>query len=48
MASALQVTQALIYATERLAKHVLLLDWATWSNAFQSVKPELVVQGSVV
>jgi len=42
-ASVQQLAQALVYATERLAAHFPMLDWATWSNTFRDVKPDLVV-----
>jgi hypothetical protein len=48
LASAQQVAQALAYATERLAAHFPTLDWATWSDTFRHVQPELVVQGPTV
>jgi hypothetical protein len=48
LASPRQVAQALAYATERLAAHFPTLDWATWSDTFQHVQPELVVQGPLV
>jgi hypothetical protein len=44
----LQVAQALAYATERLAAHFSMLDWATWSDRFRDVKPDLVVMGPAV
>lgn len=47
-ASARQVAQALAYATERLAAHFPTLDWATWSDTFRHLKPDLVVQGPAV
>lgn len=47
-ASSQQVAQALVYATERLAAHFPALDWATWSDTFRLVKPELVIQGAAV
>jgi hypothetical protein len=47
-ASAWQVAQALAYATERLAAHFPMLDWATWSDMFRDVKPDLVVLGPAV
>lgn len=47
-ASARQAAQALAYATERLAALFPTLDWATWSDTFRDVNPDLVVQGPVV
>lgn len=47
-ASTWQVAQALAYATERLATHFSMLDWATWSDRFRDVKPDLVVLGPAV
>ena len=48
LASPRQVAQALAYATERLAAHFPTLDWATWSDTFQHIQPDLVVQGPLV
>ena len=47
-ASARQAAQALVYATERLAARFSMLDWATWSDTFRDVNPDLIVQGPVV
>jgi hypothetical protein len=48
LASPQQIAQALAYTTERLAAHFPTLDWATWSDTFQYVQPELVVQEPLV
>jgi len=48
LASPRQVAQALAYTTERLAAQFPTLDWATWSDSFQYVQPELVVQEPLV
>jgi len=48
LASPLQASQALAYAMERLAAHFPTLNWTMWSDTFQHVQPELMVQGSAV
>ena len=47
-ASVRQLSQALAYATERLAAHFPMLDWPTGSDTFRDIQLDLVVQEQAV